>query len=86
MGCSNSRQKSVEPGDCIICFSDSVDEYYMWPCGHGNVCVLCAQALNAESVGWARVNGHTMYFTRNQSLLRCPVCRSDGYHHRIFRV
>lgn len=85
MGCV----ASTAPGECLICFSDTVGEYYMWPCGHGNVCPPCATALNAETIGGVivrNVHGRSLYYASNQNLLRCPVCRTDGFHHRIYRV
>ena len=86
MGGCISKPKPTNPSECMICYSDSVDEYFMWPCGHGNIYLPCTEALNAQSVSLASVNGHSMYFSPDQSLLRCPACRSDGFHHRIFRV
>ena len=89
MGGCISKPKSTNPGECIICYSDSVDEYCMWPCGHGNICLPCTEALSAESVGGVVVRnslGHSLYFATNQTQLRCPACRSDGFHHRIFRL
>ena len=67
----------------------SQEEYYMWPCGHGSFCLECSTAMEAERVGSVFVDcftGAHLYVRRKQILLSCPVCRTDGFLHRVFLV
>ena len=85
MGCVVSRPQ----GECPICYNLLTDEYYMWPCGHGSYCLDCTTAMDAERVGSVIVrtfDGPVLFIDSEQILLRCPVCRTDGFLHRIFHV